>query len=162
MTKKNKKPIKKPSKKLRKKIDNKKPSRKASRKNQIEQKTNENKSKEKQFIVSAPKTTKIKSNGIPLTKIEIKPQKKNTLIQDANRFIDSTMNALFKKSKDSNNMYQISYKLSNDRWYSSKFFKSASDDYYPNFTDSTGGSGGVNIDKETIVHINITIKQKRV
>ena len=139
-----------------------KKSKKVQRKEEIAQKTKENKAKkqDKPFIMSAPHTTKTKVNGIPMTRIEIRPQKKNTTVQEANKFIDATMQGLFKKMKDANNnnMYQISYKLSNDRWYSGNFTNSANDTYYPNFNQSTGGSGNINVDAEYIVHINILVK----
>lgn len=151
---------KKSGKKSEKKSKNNPSEKKKQRKEEIKQKTIENKAKEKKFIMSSPVVTKLKANGIPMTKIEIRPQKKNTSVQDANKFIDATMIALFNKTKttNNNNMYQISYKLSNGRWYSSKFINSSNEIFYPNFDQSVGGSGNINVDAEYIEHINILVK----
>jgi hypothetical protein len=127
-----------------------------------EKKKNEQKEKQekKPKFEMTQSPTKVKYQGVPVKKINIKPLNKNTPINDANAFIDTTMKNIFKQYKpteDSRKMWRVIYKLSDGRWYSSKFFSSPTDSFYPDFTNSAGGSKGVNIDKETVEFMNINI-----
>jgi len=124
-----------------------------------EKKKNEQKEKQEKFIMTQT-PTKVKYLGLPVKLVNIKPVRNNTTIDEANNFIDTTMANLFKQYKPTEElrkMWKVNYKLSDGRWYSSKFFSSPTDSFYPDFTNSAGGSKGVNIDKETVEFMNINI-----
>lgn len=106
------------------------------------------------FIFSnKPITTKLKYQGNPVQSFRIKPNEKGATIKEANKFIDSTMNSLFKQSKDSNKMFKIVYKLSDGKWYSGKFISKANEDYYPDVESQYGRDTS----KDTVEHINISV-----
>ncbi len=121
-----------------------------------EKKSGKKSGKTKDFIITPKRQTKAIYAGVPIYKISVKPKDKDTTIDDAHSFINSTMNKLFsqyKPTEDSQKMFRILYKLSDDKWYSSKFISSADEDYYPDVESIYGRD----ISKETIEHININI-----
>lgn len=120
------------------------------------EKKKEKKKEFAQFTKTPLKQTKAEYAGVPVYRMSIKPVDKNTTIDDAHGFIKATMNNLFsqyKPTKDSQKMFKITYKLSDDKWYSSKFFSSANEDYYPDVESIYGRD----ISKETIEHMNINV-----
>lgn len=149
--------------KNKEKKSEKKKSKKTERKEEIAQKTKENKAKkqEKPFIMTAPHTVKPHPKGLEMMRIQLRPQKKNTSVRDANKFIEKTMKDLIQDDKENNRtyLYQVSYKLSNDRWYSGKFLGSLDGNFFPDFEQSVGGSGNINVDGESIETINILMKE---
>ena len=101
--------------------------------------------------------TKAKFKGEKIQKFIVKIPKRNASINEANAFLDDTMKDLFAKHRanaTNHKMYQASFKLTDGRWYSSKYFEGIDQDFYPSLRDE---EYGVNHDADMVEHINISM-----
>ena len=62
------------------------------------------------------------------------------------------MGTLFSKAPAGAKKYQVLYKLTDGRWYSTSFIQSFDDDVYPNLRDE---EYGIDASSESVEHINI-------
>ena len=88
---------------------------------------------------------------------QIKIPKRNASVNEAKQFLDATMAQLFATYSPKDNthkMFQTTMKLSDGRWYSSKYFEGLNQDHYPNLTDEQ-----YNLDHsaDLVEHININM-----
>jgi hypothetical protein len=104
-----------------------------------------------------PINTKARFKTEQIETFQIRIPKRNASVNEANKFLDETMAQLFATYAPSNNthkMYQTTFKLSDGRWYSSKYFEGLEQDHYPDLTDE---QYHVNHDLDLVEHININM-----
>ena len=104
-----------------------------------------------------PTDTKARYQGAQIQAFRVAIPDRNASIQESSKFLDSTMANLFKQYKPgatSQKMFRTMYKLSDGRWYSSKFFFDKESDFYPDLTDAQ-----YNVDHthDLVEHININM-----
>ena len=88
---------------------------------------------------------------------QIKIPKRNASVNEANKFLDETMKQLFasyEPTVNTHKMFQTTFKLSDGRWYSSKYFESLGQEYYPDLADE---QYHVNHESDLVEHININM-----
>ncbi len=88
---------------------------------------------------------------------QVKIPNRNASVQEANKFLDETMSELFKTYAPKNNthkMFQVTYKLSDGRWYSCKYFEGMDQDHYPDLRDP---EYNVDHSADLVEHININM-----
>ena len=88
----------------------------------------------------------------PMEVFQIKVRGRNASVKEANGFIYTTMKTLFNKTPTGEKKYQVLYKLTDGRWYSSKFLQSLDDDVYPDLRDP---EYGIDVEGENVEHIRI-------
>jgi hypothetical protein len=101
--------------------------------------------------------TKAKFKGEKIQKFIVKVPKRNASINEANAFLDDTMKDLFAKHRanaTNHKMFQITYKLSDGRWYSSKYFEGIDQPFYPDLRDE---EYKVDHSADMVEHINISM-----
>lgn len=90
----------------------------------------------------------------PLEVFQVKVKGRNASVNEANGFVYSTMKTLFHKTQMGEKKYQVLYKLTDGRWYSSKMLQSLEDDVYPDLRDP---EYGIDVVGENVEHININV-----
>ena len=104
-----------------------------------------------------PMNTKARYQGNPIQAFRVSVEGKNATLIQANKFLDQTMDQLFKQYKPTETkqkIYRTLFKLSDGRWYSSKPFSNAKQDYYPDLTDE---QYHVNHSHDLVEFVNITM-----
>lgn len=109
---------------------------------------------DKMTLPGTPMKSKITFNKIPMEVFQVKVKGRNASVNEANQFIDKTMNDLFTRHTTKEKRYQVLFKLTDGRWYSSKFFNSDESDYYPDLRDP---EYGIDVSGESVEHININV-----
>jgi hypothetical protein len=85
-----------------------------------------------------PTNTKAKFQNEQIESFQVKIPNRNASVNEANNYLDKTMAQLFQTYTPKNNthkMFQTIFKLSDGRWYSSKYFEGLSQDHYPDLRD---------------------------
>lgn len=104
-----------------------------------------------------PINTKAKFQKEQIESFQVKIPNRNATINESNKFLDKTMEQLFQTyapKNDSHKMFQVTYKLSDGRWYSSKYFEGMSQNHYPDLRDP---EYNVSHDDDLVEHININM-----
>lgn len=109
---------------------------------------------DKMTLPNTPMKSKITFNKMPMEVFQVKVRGRNASVGEANQFIDKTMNDLFARKANTGKRYQILFKLTDGRWYSSKFFNSDESDFYPDLRDP---EYGIDVSGESVEHININV-----
>ena len=105
-----------------------------------------------------PKKTKIRIRGNIVEVYQVKVAHRDASVNEANAYIDATMKKLFAKNplipNKSEKIYQITYKLSDGRYYSSQQIKDADSSFYPDLKDE---QYGIDHNSDLVEHINIMV-----
>ena len=105
-----------------------------------------------------PKKTKIRIRGNIVEVYQVKVAHRDASVNEANAYIDATMKKLFQKNplipNKSEKIYQITYKLSDGRYYSSQQIKDADSSFYPDLKDE---QYQIDHNDDLVEHINIMV-----
>lgn len=104
-----------------------------------------------------PINTLAKYKNEQIETFQIKIPKRNASVNEANEFLDATMSqlfALYEPTANAHKMFQTSMKMSDGRWYSSKYFEGLNQKYYPEINDE---EYNVDHSADLVEHININM-----
>ena len=105
-----------------------------------------------------PKKTRIRMRGNIVEVYQVKVAHRDASVNEANAYIDATMKKLFAKNplipNKSEKIYQVTYKLSDGRYYSSQQIKNADSSFYPDLKDE---QYGIDHSEDLVEHINIMV-----
>ena len=99
------------------------------------------------------KKTKVMWHHHAVERFQIMVRNRTATVNEANAYLDLTMKKLFEKYKGEK-QYQVTYKLSDGRWYSSKRITDEYSSFYPDLHDE---QYGIEHDSDLVEHINIAV-----
>ena len=105
-----------------------------------------------------PKKTRARIRGNIIEVFQVKVRGRDASLNEANAYIAVTMKKLFARfptiPEKQEKYYQVTYKLSDGRYYSSQQIKNADSSFYPDLKDT---EYGVDHELDLVEHINIMI-----
>lgn len=101
-----------------------------------------------------PKKSKAMWHHRAIEVFQVKVRGRNASVNEANAYLDMTMKKLFEKYSKGTKNYQVTYKLSDGRWYSSKRIEDEYGSFYPDLHDE---QYGISHESDLVEHINIAV-----